>query len=145
MNKKSDGILVLGVMAVLFGVWSLLHYLAVDFVFLKNPHLLSQLQSKGMLSSKVIYFGLISNFVIYSLFIIGGVAILKLKNWGRNVLILISIIQLANSLIYPYIWKGIMSGATNYAIIPSPTLILYVINIWFFNRRATKEQFIRIP
>ena len=131
MNKKSDGILVLGVTAILFGIWSLSYYLVSDLVFLKNPHLLSQLQSKGMLSNKIIYLGLVSNFVIYSLFIIGGIAILKLKNWGRNLLILISIVQLANSLVFPHIWKGIMSNTANYAIIPTPNLILYIINIWF--------------
>lgn len=142
-NKRSDGILVLGIMAILFGIWSLLHYLGSELVTLRNPQLYSQLlQSGGILSARLTYFGSITNLIICPLFIISGFAVLKLKNWGRNLIILISIIQLINSLILPYIWANMMTSVTYRAtVIPTPISILYIINIWFFCRKKTREQF----
>lgn len=142
-SKRSDGVLVLGTMAIVFGIWSLVHYLSSSYMFLKQPHLYFQmLHSKGGTLAQLTYFGSISSLVIYPLFIVSGFAVLKLRNWGRSLLIVISVVGLIISLILPYIWADIMSGDSHRAmVIPTPIPILYVINIWFFNRKNVRGQF----
>lgn len=142
-GKRADGVLVLGVIAVVFGVWSLFHDAASHLALIKNPDMYSQIfQAKGLILARFVYFGSIISLIIYPLFIISGFFILKLKNWSRNLLIFISVIQLVITLIFPYIWASISSSNLHHAtVIPTPIPIIYITNIWFFNRKYIKGQF----
>ena len=142
-NERSDGILVLGVIAVLFGIWSMVDYTRSHILFISNPNMYSQPEAVAL--TRVAYLGSLISLIIYPLFIIGGFFVLKLKNWARILLISISVIQMINSLISPYVWTRIMSYTSEqYAtVIPNPILLFYIMNIWFFNRLRIKEQFLR--
>ena len=112
-SKRSDGVLVLGIIAIVFGIWSLLH----DF-------------------------NSIYSLISYLLFIVSGIAVLKIRNWGRILLIVTSAVEFVASLILPYVWTTIMSNEHHTAwVLPTPIPILYVMNIWFFNKRRIREEF----
>jgi uncharacterized membrane protein HdeD (DUF308 family) len=143
-TKRSDGVLVLGIIAIVYGIWSLFHDFASLWVTLTDPQLYSHMfQTRGPKAARLIYFESIYFLISYSVFIISGVAVLKMKNWGRILLIAISSISFVLSLILPYIWTRIMSDEYHKAfLLPTPIPILYVMNIWFFNKKRIRKQFV---
>lgn len=142
-DKRSDGVLVLGIIAVVYGIWSLLHDFGSLWITLSDPQLHSQmLQTRGPKAAQLRYFESIYFLITYSIFIISGVAVLKMKNWGRILLVTISSISFVLGLILPYVWTRIMSDEYHKAFfVPTPIPILYVMNIWFFNKKRIREQF----
>ncbi len=143
-TKRSDGVLVLGIIAVVYGVWSLLHDFSSLWITLSDPQLYAHmLRTQGAKVAQFSYFESIYFLISYSIFIVSGVAVLKVKNWGRIVLIIISSISFVLGLILPYVWTRIMSNEFHKAwFIPTPIPILYVMNIWFFNKKRIREQFV---
>jgi hypothetical protein len=143
-TKRSDGILVLGIIAIVYGIWSLLHDFSSEFRILRDPQLYSHmLQTRGPKVAQLYYFESIYFLISHPLFIVSGVAVLKIKNWGRILLITISSIQFAIGLILPYVWTTIMTNEYHKAwFLPTPIPILYVMNIWFFNKKRIREQFL---
>jgi len=142
-SKRSDGVLVLGIIAIVFGIWGLLHHFGSSFIILRDPHLYSQmLQTRGPKAAQLYYFESIYILISYLFFIVSGIAVLRMKNWGRILLIITSGIVFATSLILPYVWTTIMSDAYHKAyFLPTPIPILYVMNIWFFNKKRIRDQF----
>ncbi len=143
-NKRSDGVLVLGIIAIVYGIWSLLHDFSSVWLSLGDHHLYSAVvQSRGPKAAQLYYLDSIYNLVSYILFIIGGIAVFKVKNWGRILLITISSTSFVLGLILPYLWTTIMSDEYHKAfLLPTPIPILYVMNIWFFNKKRIREQFV---
>ena len=143
-NKRSDGVLVLGIIAIVYGIWSLLHYFSSEWLILKDPQLYSHmLRTRGPKAAQLSYFESIYFLISYSLFIVSGVAVLKIKNWGRILLITISSISFVLGLILPYVWTTIMTNEYHKAFfLPTPVPILYVMNIWFFNKKRIRDQFL---
>jgi hypothetical protein len=143
-SKKSDGILVLGIIAIVYGMWSLLHYFSSELLILRDPQFYPHmLQTRGLKAAQLHYFESVYFLISYPLFIISGVAVLKIKNWGRILLITISSIEFALAFILPYVWTTIMSNEYHKAwFLPTPIPILYVMNIWFFNKKHIREQFL---
>ncbi len=142
-DKRSDGVLVLGIVAVVYGIWSLLHDFSSLWITLNDPQLYSQmLQARGPKAAQLRYFESIYLLITYSIFIVSGAAVLRMKNWGRILLVTISSISFVLGLLLPYIWTRIMSDEYHKVFfVPTPIPILYVMNIWFFNRKRIREQF----
>jgi hypothetical protein len=142
-SKRSDGVLVLGIIAIIYGIWSLLHYFGSELLILRDPQLYSQMvQTRGPKAAQLHYFESIYLLISYPLFIVSGLAVLKVKNWGRILLVIISAIHFALLLILPYVWVKIMSNGYHQArFLPTPIPILYVMNIWFFNKKRIRDQF----
>jgi len=143
--KRSDGVLVLGIIAIVYGIWSLLHYVSSELLILRDPQLYSQmLQTRGPKGAQLHYFESIYDPLMSLLFMVSGLAVLKVKNWGRILLIVISSMQFAFSLILPYIWAATLSNEYHKAwFLPTPIPILYVMNVWFFNKKRIKDQFVK--
>ena len=143
-NKRSDGVLVLGIIAIVFGIWSLLHDFSSLWLTLRDPEFYSHmLRNRGPKAAQLSYFESIYFLISYSLFIVSGVAVLKIRNWGRILLITISSLAFVLGLILPYVWTRIMSDEYHKAFfLPTPIPILYVMNIWFFNKKRIREQFL---
>lgn len=143
-SKRSDGVLVLGVIAIVYGIWSLLHYFSSELLILRNPQIYSHiLQTRGPKAAQLHYFESIYFLISHLLFIVSGVAVLEIRNWGRILLITISSIEFALAFILPYVWTTIMSNEYHKAwFLPTPIPILYVMNIWFFNKKRIREQFL---
>ncbi len=73
-----------------------------------------------------------------------GLAVLKMKNWGRILLVMISSAELVVSLILPYAWVTMMANEYHRArFIPTPIPIIYGMNLWFFNKKRIREQFVK--
>ena len=143
-SKRSDGILVLGIIGILFGIWSLLHHLGSELQMLWDPQLYSHvLELRGPKAAQLSYFGSIYGLIIFPLFIVSSLAVFKMRRWGRILFVIISAIQLVVSLVLPYLWVAIMSNQNQRAtFMPSQILILFVVNIWFLNKKRIREQFI---
>jgi len=140
-SRRSDGVLVLGVIAVVYGIWSLLHYIGSESRLLTDSQLYSEmLRSRGSKVAQLAYVQSIISLVAYMLFIIGGIAILKVRNWGRVLLVTISSVQFALSFIFPYVAVRMMSDHKAW-FLPTPIPILYAINIWFLSKKRIKEEF----
>jgi hypothetical protein len=143
-SKRSDGVLVLGIIAIVFGIWSLLHDFSSIWLPLRDHHLYSaMLQTQGPKAVQLYYFNSIYSLISYILFIVGGSAVLKIRNWGRILLVLTSVVDFVLSVILiPYAWKTVMSNEHHTVwLLPTPIPILYVMNIWFFNKRRIREEF----
>jgi hypothetical protein len=142
-TKRSDGILVLGIIATVFGMWGLIRHFSSELIILTDPQLYSQmLQTRGAKAAQFYYFEAIYTLTSFLLFIVGGFAVLKLKNWGRILLIATSAVEFVASLIFPYVWTLIMSDKYHKAFfLPTPFPILYAVNVWFFTKRRIREQF----
>jgi len=142
-DKRSDGILVLGIIAIVFGIWSLLHHLISGLAILRDPQLYSLiLHQRGAKAAQLSYFDSIYGLISYPLFIASGLAVLKVKNWGRILLIIVSSIQFVLSQILPYAWVTIMSNEHHrVSFFSTPILIIYAVNIWFFSKKRIRERF----
>jgi glucan phosphoethanolaminetransferase (alkaline phosphatase superfamily) len=142
--KRSDGVLVLGIIAIVFGIWSLLQDFSSLWLPLRDHHLHStMLQTQGLKAVQLYYFNSIYSLISYLIFIVGGVAVLKVRNWGRILLTLTSVVDFVLSVILiPYAWRIVMSNEHHMVwLIPTPIPILYVMNVWFLNKKRIREQF----
>jgi len=142
-SKRSDGILVIGIVGILFGIWSLLQHIGSGLQMLRDPllysHVVGDISSKA---AQLSYFESIYGLIIFPLFIVGGFSILKMRSWGRILLVVISAIDLVISLLIPYLWVAIMANQNQRAtFMPSPVLIFFVVNIWFLNKKRIRDQF----
>jgi len=143
-NKRSDGVLVLGIIAIVFGIWSLFHDFISGWLFLRDHHLRSAMsEARGPKAVQLYYFNYIYSLISYILFIVSGIAVLKMKNWGRILLVLTSAVEFVLSVILiPYAWTTVMSNEHHtVSVLPTPIPILYLMNIWFFNKRRIREEF----
>jgi len=143
-GKRSDGVLVLGIIAIVFGIWSLLHDFSSVWLPLRNHHLYSaMLQTRGPKAVQLYYLNSIYSLISYILFIVGGVAVLKIRNWGRILLVLLSAVDFALSVILiPYVWTTVMSNEHHTVwLLPTPIPILYVMNAGFFNKKRIRDEF----
>jgi hypothetical protein len=144
-GERSDGVMVLGIIAIVFGIWGLLHHLISGLAILRDPQLYSLiLQQRGPKAAQLSYFESIYGLISYPLFIVSGLAVLKMKNWGRVLLVIISLIEFVLSLILPYAWVTIMSNEYHRArFFPTPILIIYLMNVWFFSKKRVRKQFVK--
>jgi glucan phosphoethanolaminetransferase (alkaline phosphatase superfamily) len=142
--KRSDGILVLGIIAIVFGIWSLLHDFSSVWLALRDHHVYSaMLQTRGPKAAQLYLLNSIYSLISYILFIVSGIAVLKVRNWARILLVLTSVVDFVLSVILiPYAWTTVMSNQhSTVSLLPTPIPILYIMNVWFLNKKRIREQF----
>jgi len=154
IRKRSVGVTIIGMFIILAG--ALILFYSVFMYFIINipsaPRftlflifgLFTYLSKEGY-----IFWAILSNLVgmIYSL---SGINILRLKNWGRVLVIYCSTIVLAALLIFTYfkILPFMDIPAARLVLVPNfilpvflPNVLFFLIFIYFFTRPKVKEQF----
>ena len=142
-DKRLRTVSILSLIAIIFGVCGLLYDLLCHFVIIRTPDIYGYIyQPVNMMFERIVLLAFRVG-IIYPLFIISGILVLRLKEWGRKLLIFISWISLINISLFPYyVWPNIFSSKIYYGIaIASICIIPFIINILFFSRKRIKEQF----
>ena len=143
--QKSRGIIVFGVLAIILGLWATIDVCRSWPDFLKpiRETMSPELQTKVFVRTII---HIINSILAISL-LIAGIGLVRLKNWGRIVIICRSILLLIiASYFLVVVWGPFLKPVTSLKnLVPiSPVLLriaFAILVLWFFNRSSIKTQF----
>ncbi len=141
--KCSKGILIIAVILIFASLWN------VAIVFMKNYlFLMTILAQKNKavydatnyseIYSKII-FNVALHSMIWVLYIFSAISVIKLKRYGRTLMVYVSLVSLLGFVFIPLIEWQLFHR--NLGIYFNPVCIIFLVNVWFFMKRSTKDQF----
>ncbi len=144
MNEQHKGaIRILAILTIFIGIFNLLNMVLSNYLFI---HSVVSEAAKAVVDAtnyKEMYYKMIINavpfLIIWISYILSGLSILKLKNYGRIWLVSVSVFGLAIFLVIPVLqflpnWKN--------AVLSLDSMIgLLIINIWVFTNKSVRELF----
>jgi len=148
--KRSRGVTIFGVIAIIFGALGTLGSCFGCIIFIaRGPLLMQALEQYGLASKQITTFlvVLLVGTVLAISFLISGIGILRLREWARRLIsgtavaiIVARVIQFTTGF---YEAKYIALPEAKYIALfkTISALIFYGLIIWFFNRASVKAQF----
>ncbi len=141
--KRSRGVTVFGVIAIIFGSLGTLGSCFGWIIFIeRGPLLMQALEQYGLSLDQMTTFliHIIVGTIVSILFLVSGIGILKLREWARRLIPWTAVAFIAARVIQTA--TGLF-GANKYIALFKiiSALIFWGLIIWFFNRTSIKAQF----
>lgn len=124
----------------IFGIYAIFVSIVILFTFFKIRKSFDYLIDTHIFSKELLEYTIISSPILSFLSLISGIGILKLKSWGKNILIGLAVYNLLGKFIMIYVGISQKTPAGR----PISVVLYFIVYgyiIYFFTRPNVKEQF----